>query len=119
MNYKYDDFQSLIILNIRDLAASGCYRQSPKISEVEKSEVTLLVSSWRPTTAVTTTCVRHERVPKLNPEDEQAVLAAAAAVQEKPAVAEDNDGDEARPLPQRASFAVYLEYPVSLSCSTP
>jgi hypothetical protein len=70
-------------------------RQSPKIS---KSEVTSLVSSWRPTTAATTTRVRHERVPKLNPEDEQAVLLAATAVREKLEGAENNDGDEARRL---------------------
>jgi hypothetical protein len=71
------------------------------------SEVTLLVSSSRPATAATTTRVRRERVPKLNPKDEQAVLFAAAVVPEKVEGAEDNDGDEPRPLPQRASFALY------------
>jgi hypothetical protein len=35
---------------------------------------------------------------KLNPEDEQAVLLAATAVQEKLEGAEDKDGDEARRL---------------------
>jgi hypothetical protein len=68
------------------------------------------------TAAAATTRVRRKPAPKLNPEDEQAVLA-AAAVQEKLEGAEDNDGDEPRPLPQRAPFALYPDYPVSFSVS--